>query len=488
MKTKLLALLLTLAMLTPVLAACGNTVPDETESDTQSTTAQQESESTVETEPYVNLYADLGEADYNDRAFRMMFLNEEKSRFVFMEDYMGEPVDDAVFEANAKVMDLANIKMEAVYNASPMTVMSLDNRSGDISADLYLDPGCALPSLTGIMLNLRKLPHINWDAEWWPKNTLDAMTLGGTTLMACNYASYENAWTTCVVFANMDMIDKYGLEDPHKMMKENRWTLDEFISMTKDTYDDINGDGLMEQDVDIYGFANHTYFYCFFEGWNIEIFDKTEDDNSLYLNIGENIATLMEKLYGFFKEGTGVWHSSNHTPLMRSPEMFVKKNAIFVYYFVGLVEDLMGTDINYAILPFPKLDATVEEYYSGCMGSPFCASRAYPVKEYDMLGYILEAMAIAGYEYIYPAYVETALKYRYSPTEDDSKVIDMIFKNRRYGFSWMYNNNLFPRMMEELFADGVNSFKYASYIASNTRRNEVWLDRLEDKFIDLGDN
>ena len=356
-----------------------------------------------------------------------------------------------------------------------------------VSADLYIDPGCALPSLTGIMLNLRKLPHIDWDAEWWPKNTLDAMTLGDTTLMACNYASYQNAYKTCVVFANMDLIDQYGLEHPHDMLKENRWTLDEFISMTQDTYDDINGDGMMEQNVDRWGFANHTYFYCFFEGWNIEIFDKTEDGNSLYLNIGENIANLMEKLYGFFKESPGVWHSSNHTPLMRSPEMFVNKNAIFVYYFVGLVEDLRGTDIHYAVMPWPKLDATVEEYASGCHGNPFCAPRAYPVKEYDMLGYVMEAMAIAGYEKIYPAYVETALKYRYSPTEDDSKVIDMIFKNRRYGFSWMYNNYLFPRMMDVLFADGVNSFNYASYVASNKRRNEAWIEKLEKQFLNLGE-
>jgi len=194
----------------------------------------------------------------------------------------------------------------------------------------------------------------------------------------------------------------------------------------------------------------------------------------------------MEKLYYWYCESPGVFNAP--TLLDVNPgDIFLNKHTVFVYRGITWVENLMGTNINYAILPMPKLDETVPEYYSGCHDRPHCVPKIYSTDAYDMLGYVLEAMAISGYEKIYPAYVETALKYRYSPTEDDSKVIDMIFKNRRYGFSWMYNNYLFPRMMDVLFADGVNSFNYASYVASNKRRNEAWIEKLEKQFLNLGE-
>jgi len=489
MKSKVLAFLLALTILAPSLIACGNNTTETAQSPVPSDTTQQESatetetEPEPETEPAVNLYANLGEADFNDRTFTMMFKNEEKSRFAFIEDYTGEPIDNAVFEANSKVMDLANIVLKVIHNNDPLGALAAANKSGDINFDITTDAQVATSSMAGHMLNLQRLPHIDWDEEWWPQNTMDALSLGGTTLMFSNYSSYANQDGTFAIFANMDLIDQYGMEHPHDMIKENRWILDEFIAMTRDVYDDVNGDGLMEQNVDRWSFANVAYFYCYFEAWNIEIFDKTEDGNSLYLNVGENIANLMEKLYGFFCESPGVYHNGN-------PEatdehiMFLNRNTIFVYKKLGFVEDLRNTGITYAILPLPKLDETVEEYGSGCDDNPMCAARIYPEKDYDFLGYVLEAMAIAGYEIIYPAYVDTALKYRYSPTEDDSEVIDMIFKNRRFGFSWMYNNNLFPRMMEHLFT--YDGFNYASYVAANMKKNQAWVERLQANFEALG--
>ena len=37
-----------------------------------------------------------------------------------MEDYTGEPIDNAVFEANCKVMDLANIVLKVIHNDDPL--------------------------------------------------------------------------------------------------------------------------------------------------------------------------------------------------------------------------------------------------------------------------------------------------------------------------------------------------------------------------------
>jgi len=503
--TKLTALLLALSMTLPMAACSGNTPEAEDTTDvitstpeSDSTAAETDTETEAETEPPVNLYEDLGEADFNGYEFRILFGNEwpaveGREKYVLMEDYMGEPVDDAVFEANAKVMDLANIKLSPVFSASPVDSLATANSSGDLFFDLATDypTFVASSALSGNLLNLYNLPHINWDAEWWPQFTLDSLMFHNTITMFSNYSSYESCASTKAIFANMDLIDQYGLEHPHNMLNENRWTMDNFIAMTRDTYDDINGDGIMERETDLWGFVEVGYLWGYFEGWNIEIYDKTDDGESLYVNVGENVANIMEKMYYWFNESPGVSFTSKEisNTSLNGPflaDLFKNKNIVFIYNDIGpSVKAFMQTDINYAILPLPKLDESVPEYYSGSMDFPFCAAKIYPKQDYDMLGYVIEAMAIAGYERIYPAYVETALKYRYSPTEDDSKVIDMIFRNRIMGFSYLYHNYFFPLMMDDVFDK--DTFTYASYIASGMKKNEAWVKKLEERLLALGD-
>jgi len=486
-RTGLLSLFFALHMILSLIACTGSLPETEAPTKEEETPALQESQTAAETEPPVNLYAGLGEADFNGYEFRLMYQNEEEAHFSLMEDYMGEPVDDAIFEANAKVMDLAKINLMPVYNESPMSALRAANKSGDLFFDVASDrDGSTAPAvLEGTALNLYKLPNINWEGDWWPQFTLDALTLRGTMLMYSNYASYRSCYSTFAILANMDMIDQYGLEHPHDLVRENRWTLDKLIAMTKDTRDDINGDGLMDYENDVWGFAHTSYYYNHFPAWNIEIYDKTEDGQDLYLHVGEDVANLMEKLYYWYCESPGVFNAP--TLLDVNPgDIFLNKHTVFVYRGITWVENLMGTNINYAILPMPKLDETVPEYYSGCHDRPHCVPKIYSTDAYDMLGYVLEAMAISGYEKIYPAYVETALKYRYSPSEDDSEMVDMIFKNRILSFSWLYSNELFPRMMDHLFTK--DSFTYSSYIAAGRKKNEAWIQRLQDKMLDLGDN
>jgi len=496
-KKRLTALLLALCMILPMAACTGNTPETEAEetkdyAGVSTDLPESGTETEAETEPYINLYEDLGEADFNEYEFRIVFAYEGKESFVLMEDYTGEPVDNAVFEANAKVMDLAKIKLSPVYSEVPLDAVRAANASGDLYFDLATDyaPTVGNATINGTLLNLYNLPHINWEAEWWPQFTLDSLAFHDTITMFSNYSSYESCYSTKAIFANMDLIDKYGLEHPHDLLNQNRWTMDQLMAMTKNANDDINGDGIMDRETDVWGFVEVGYIWGYFEGWNIEIYDKTPDGEGLCLNIGEDIANIMEKMYYWLNDSPGVSFTSKYLSTFATGEyvagLFKNKNIMFVYNDIGpTVKTLMNTDISYAILPLPKLDETVPEYYSGNMDWPYCVPKVYPKKNYDMLGFVLEAMAIAGYEKIYPAYVETALKYRYSPTEDDSEVIDMIFQNRIMGFSYIYNNTLFPLMMDDVFEK--ETFTYSSYIASGMKKNEAWLKRLQENLLALGE-
>ena len=80
-RTRIVSLLLALSMILPLMACAGEQTETEGMQETSvDTTVQKEtdteSETEIETEPAVNLYEDLGEADFKGYEFRIMFGNE----------------------------------------------------------------------------------------------------------------------------------------------------------------------------------------------------------------------------------------------------------------------------------------------------------------------------------------------------------------------------------------------------------------------------
>ena len=159
MKTnRLTALFLALCLTTP-LVSCGADPAETTPTaavDTDTTAATES-----ETQP-VDLYADLGSADYN--GYDYVILNTEEFKpYMIAEEQNGEIVNDAVFEANAKVMELANLTIRQELVADPNPTFKSCVNAGDNAFDMAIDHDCnsAKRQMSGnYMLNLLELPHI----------------------------------------------------------------------------------------------------------------------------------------------------------------------------------------------------------------------------------------------------------------------------------------------------------------------------------------
>lgn len=479
MKNKrLIALFLALCLTVP-LTACGSDPAETTAPETTADTVSTDAETTPES---VDLYADLGVADYD--GYDYVILNTEEFKpYMVAEEQTGEIVNDAVFEANAKVMEMANITIRQDLVSDPNVTFKSCVNAGDNAFDMAIDHDCnsAKRQMAGdYMLNLLEFPHIQWEKPWWPQFTTDALTFNGQMYMYSNYSSYLGNWFTRAVFVNLAELRNRNVGNLYQLVYENKWTLDKWIEITKDIYVDLDGDGESTVE-DFFGFAISGSTYCWLEAWNIEVFQK--DGANITIDVeNETLLNTMEKVYNWFHDNQGVYYSPTSKDNWSRDSyigIFAAESSMSTYGVIGrLLQGLMDTDIEYGILPMPMLDESVGKYYSGTTDRP--VSVPVTCRDTEMVGYVIEAMAITGYEMILPAYCESALKGRYATDEDSTAMLDIIFTNRVLGFSYLYSNENFPQMMNTLMAS--QSFDYASYVAKNMSSNQAWVDKVVEAY------
>ena len=77
-----------------------------------------------------------------------------------------------------------------------------------------------------------------------------------------------------------------------------------------------------------------------------------------------------------------------------------------------MTESCMESDVEFGILPMPKVEESQESYYAGSGDNPV----VIPItnNNMDRTGMIVEAMSAEGYRRVQPAYTETVMKERYA--------------------------------------------------------------------------
>lgn len=474
MKQRITAAALVLLLLASAGCAQTDLSPANTADDT--TVAPDTTAPAAETDSWSALEG----TDLEGYDFRILNI-QDFEKYIFAAEQKGETVNDAVFSANEQVMEKCGVKLSSVIVANTDDTFRQSVLSNEQSFDICMDMdiNSANRQLTGgFMANLAHFPHIDWEKPWWPAFTTEALRFNDQIYMYSNYSSYLGNWFTRVVMCNLDLSESIGLEDPYKLVDEKRWTMDKWIELTSSTYTDLDGNGTRDYN-DRYGFAMTGMFYCWFEGWNIELYQKDEAAHDIRIITGDDkIVNAVEKLYNWMHNNPGVYYSPSDSGNWKRDNyigMFAAESAVYTYGVLGrLIEGVIDTDIRYAILPLPMLDESAGQYYSGTTDRPI----SVPVicENEDRTGAVIEAMAIAGYETILPAYRDSALKGRYATDADTSRMLDIIFRNRLLGFSYLYSGGYgkggYALMLDLIMPQ--SSFQYASitetYKNTNTAR------------------
>ncbi len=432
--TSTFSLLLAIAAIAAV--GCGDASSDAG-TVTQSPDAGTVTETAAVTE---NIYAhDLGSYDFGGETFTMyarklMHLNSA----MHAEAADGTTLNDAIYERNVRLMDQYNFKFEEIFEENDTKQARLAVIAGEDTYDI-INTRCVYAfnyALEGLLRPVSDLPELDLTKPYWDKELTDAMSIGNVPFFAVgafNTSGYE--YTHLLAFnkelaANNDF-DIYGA------VKNGSWTFSAMREMMKAVVSDINGDGTMDRE-DRYGLlsAAKQILPCFWISAGQESMKMDTNDYPVFsLLSDENFQSVFVEIFDLVYENNA-WHHYTDEENVHPDEvnMFINGQGLFIDMPVFYLADLRSMDTDFGLVPYPKYDEAQTEYYSRIEGCEQTCIPVTNVKDLEMTGVILEAMASDSAQHLVPAFYETLLKSKLARDNDSEEMLEIVFGNRV--FDW----------------------------------------------------
>lgn len=481
MKKRILSFLLALLLLA-AFPACSS---QEQENASQNPTADGETpagqtEAEAEPEPdkfdYAKQkYEEIAAADYDGADFGITSQaatgNSEKE--IWVESLTGDVVNDAVFNRNLAINERFNCSIEL----TPGDVNGIIRQavtSGDESYKLAFPnmATAATMAQAGYLMNYKNLDNLNLTEAWWDQGTL-AMQIGGKVFFMNGDINYLDNDVTYIQLFNKQLIADMGLEVPYDLVREGKWTIDEFRQMCVNVTTDLDGDGAYT-DKDRYGYVTTGEGPCtFFYGSGLTLVKYDADGIPvLDVDMDKTVATL-EKVVKIVSEDNITRIPSD---VAVGKAMFMEDRVLFYGEVLSYIVNVRDMETAFGVLPIPKYDEAQEKYYTYCnaISSTACVPRI--PSDFGMITAVLEGMAIQSFIQVTPAYYDIALTRKYARDDASSEMLDIALAYRVYDIGRFYSQIGIGNIFQELAAKGSTDF--ASSYAKHEKAALKMLDKL----------
>ncbi len=487
---KKFCLLLTAAMLLASMAACSEKQSDggaaETPSDPGSAQATTPEEVPETEEEKVTAESTLTVEDFGGREYRMISTNQDNRQVdIIAEELTGATLNDLVYNRNAKVSDLYKVAMKAEqadYGAINSMVQK-DTRAGDMSYDLYLTNYTAngLAS-SGVLFDFYQLPSVRLDMAWWDQNEVSDLTITGKLFMAIGDISPTELLTSECLLFNKRLFDSRNITYPYTDALEGTWTLDKCFSIADGLTEDLNGDGEIKVDDDLFSLT------CWFDYGTAALYGAGADfshvdENGLVvldINLEQNV-NIYEKLWKLFIDTQANYENAQHE---RSFKVFNDGRA----YFCGITFQKIDTFLremedDYGVLPNPKYDEQQANYSTCVSGAGSMVVVPVSCTDPAFVGAMLEGMAAISYDMITPDLINVLASTKNVRDEQSSQIVQLIIRSRNHDTARNHDIQC-DRFVENMIPKKDN--EVASFFAKNEKMWGKQIDKLNDAYAKIG--
>ena len=410
----------------------------------------------------------------------------------FVEELTGEAFNDAVFNRNRKVEDQYNVKIGAVYGAnwdSALGDLKKDVNAGDLRADVYFTHvinGVAAMASDGLLRTWDAVPHLDFGKPWWNQTIIKNLNIANKTFYTAGSMSIHDP--LLLVF-NKDLLRDLGLEDPYAIVRDGRWTLDKLSEMATAAIKDLNGDGVMNYKDDQFGLEYGIQ-------WQTPALMYACGEISVTLDgsgypaidmLSPKKIDAYEKIFNLLWDGDKTYCFIGNTPATANhPHIGTDSGRVlFCQYNLFTVENLRATEVEYGILPLPKLSESQPGYmtnsWTGMYGLPAIIDEG----KFEMMGTVMEAMSALGHSGVIPVYYDILLKEKLTRDEDSREMLDMILNTMVFDLGLNFQTG---SSQPGFFVTSLLQSKkpnYVSEVEKTINRMESDYEKLYNKIVDM---
>jgi ABC-type sugar transport system, periplasmic component len=436
------------------------------------------------------LQSKLPALNYDGAEIRISYFGYEDSvMFDAVGEFSGDVVTDAVYNRNIKVADQLNVKFNWIvgsdsWEAYPEAIKkSVMSGSDDYDMIFMESSQCFRLSLDGYFKNLASAPYIDYSMPWWYTEFMDeaCITPAQRYFVTGAFSLTTMLFASAMFFNKTIYEDHFGNSDElYQKALDKTWTYDELIHLSRAVYTDINGDGEAD-DGDLMGFYMHGQRTVNYTSMSTGLTYITRDAQGVPVLDLYNDDTLkwVDTLYTMCFDKTVSLSEEN-------VKAFLDSKALFYLMMLSSIKEIRDSDFAWGILPYPTLYEGME--YKSAAGTVNGNSAVIPNTaddtKYEMCCAALEALSYEAYENVVPAWYGIALKNKYSDTEMDSKMVDIIYNSIYCPFIMVTDKylGLGSFFYNCVYKAKTNAGGYSSYWEKNEKKSIASWDKMIEKY------
>ena len=424
---KFLLLLLALIMVVSVFAACGDGDKGKTES-SKKTTPKKDDDTTVEVPENEQLNVDIDSIDYGgNTVVRVIHWQPDNVEFGVTIDESNK--NDNVLNAIAMRNSYTDIDLgitlefneEAYgYNNVNKFIDELQKWVDDpmTPVDLIAAQTRMMPTILyeGFLTDLNLYSDsLDFDKAWWPESAKDLHEIKGNLYFVSGDISPNLLRMMTLLFVNKTILEahNYNYESFMEQIRAGEWYLDDLMEMTQGMWkngDDTTQPGPSVDDefglVTAWMHSDALYVGCGFK----YLVTSSKDDQVFRLSsdmtgelVGNYVTDMIDwaKTYDFYcgPVGSGLYQDN-----------FKDGKSLFCLHRAWYGFTLQETDINFAIIPTPKLNEDQDEYYTTIGNQYTSYGICTDSEDYDRAAQTMQVLGYYGFTYTTPEIFEVSFK------------------------------------------------------------------------------
>jgi hypothetical protein len=336
-----------------------------------------------------------------------------------------------------------------------------------------------------MLYDLFTVPNLDLGQPWWDQNAVSDLSIVNRLFYVTGDIGTMYRKSVGIILFNKQMMQDFELNDPYRLVAENRWTMDEFLIMCTAVSEDLTGSGVWD-DSQRYGIVGYCDVISIgMIGGGVKFAEKNEDDIPVITFMSERTIAIFEKFTDILYRDELFWSWSRHgSNNERSRVMFANNQALFNWNEFHSIPNLRAMETPFGILPMPLYSATQERYYHSVnphVAAMFCIPISNP--DVAQTGAIMDHLGAVGRNVLTPAYYDISLQGQHARDDESIMTMDLIFSSMTYDPGYMNNwadlGTFTLRMVDAHQSDLVSRYERLA------DRAQTQLDQMVEKFLEL---